>query len=365
MYDAFAMLGTDLASKRKAEQRAERIAAFRAELAELEGERGLLLTPEQRAQLEAHLEGLLAALARQHGVEVSESARRVSWGMRLAALLGGAALGAAVVLFLHRVWGALPTAAQVLLLTAIPLLLLAGAEFAFRRRADPYYTALLALAAGIAFVTELNVLGGVFNVAPTPGALLAWAAFAVLLGYAYGLRLLLGAGLTLACAYTAALTCSASGGYWASFAQHTGFLLPAAAALYILPWLKVVRDTHGFHFVYRVCGAATALVALLSLSYGGHLCCIGLSRRALETLCQLAGLALGVGVTVHGLRLGRSGLVNLGAAGAVVFLFTRLHAWWWHWMPKYLFFLLLGGISFLLLLFFRRLRKGLSERSAA
>jgi len=44
-----------------------------------------------------------------------------------------------------------------------------------------------------------------------------------------------------------------------------------------------------------------------------------------------------------------------------VFLFVRLHAWWWHWMPKYLFFLLLGLIAIGLLLVFRRIRTRLGE----
>jgi hypothetical protein len=39
-----------------------------------------------------------------------------------------------------------------------------------------------------------------------------------------------------------------------------------------------------------------------------------------------------------------------------VFLFVRLHAWWWHWMPKYLFFLLFGLTAIGLLLVFRRIR---------
>jgi hypothetical protein len=61
-------------------------------------------------------------------------------------------------------------------------------------------------------------------------------------------------------------------------------------------------------------------------------------------------------VLVHGLRLGHTSLVNVGALAFIVFLFVRLHAWWWDWMPKYLFCLLLGLIAFGLLLVFRRLR---------
>ena len=203
--------------RRKAQRRADRIALFRAELAELEGEKALVLTPDQRSRLDAHLEGVLSNLSQQFGIDVTESAKRISWGMRVASLLGGVAFGCAVVLFLHRFWGSVPTPAHVIVLTAAPLLLLAAAELMFFRRADLYYTALLGLAAVVAFIMELVALGSVMNVAPSPHALLVWALLAVLVAYAYGLRLLLGVGLLLMCAYTAAVWIAAQGGNWASF----------------------------------------------------------------------------------------------------------------------------------------------------
>ena len=353
----------DLSGQRKAQQRADRIAAFRTELAELEQERGLTLSAEQRSHLEIHLDAVLAGLSRQFGVDVSESARRISWGMRVATVLGSVAFFAALVLFLHRIWGALPSWLHAPLLVAIPLLFLAAAEMVFRRGAALHYTALLALAGGLAFVMELNALASTLNAAPSPHALLAWATVGVLLGYAYGLRLPLGAGLTLFCVYTASLWVAAGGGYWMGFVDRAGCLIPAAAAVYAFPSLKAHQDVHGFDFVYRVCGAATALLALLILSKRGDLCCSGLPARTLETLYQLAGMAVSVGVVFHGLRLGRGGLVNLGAAAFVIFLFVRLHAWWWEWMPKYLFFLLIGLIAVALLLLFRRTRARLPERA--
>ena len=55
--------------------------------------------------------------------------------------------------------------------------------------------------------------------------------------------------------------------------------------------------------------------------------------------------------------------MNLGAVAFVVFLYVRLHAWWWDWMPKYLFFLLIGMIALVLLFVFRRMRTRLTERT--
>jgi uncharacterized membrane protein len=74
-------------------------------------------------------------------------------------------------------------------------------------------------------------------------------------------------------------------------------------------------------------------------------------------------MVLSAGVLFHGLRMGRSGLVNLGAVAFVVFLYVRLHSWWWHWMPKYLFFLLIGLTAMALLLIFRRLRTRLLRKA--
>ncbi len=195
----------------------------------------------------------------------------------------------------------------------------------------------------------------------SPQVLLAWGLFGLLLAYAYGLRLLLSAALVVLCAYSAALLLNAQGYYWLGFMQTTQLFLPGAALLYCVPWLTRGRGPHDFDFVYRACGAGTGLSAILIQSTGGDLCCGGLAPGLVGATYQVLGLLLSAGVVFHGVRLGRSGLVNLGAAAFIVFLFVRLHSWWWDWMPKYLFFLLVGLIALGLLLVFRRIRIGLSK----
>ncbi len=351
--------GADTDTRKSAQDRVARIAAFQSELAELEREGALKLTPEQQARLDTHLGGLICEFRKQLGVEAAGAARGVSWGMRLASLLGSAALLAALILFLHRIWGHLPTMVHVAILTTAPLALLAGAEAAFFRHMDRYYVALLALAAGVAFVIELNALGVVLNLVDSPQALLAWGLFSLLVGYAYGLRLMLAAGLALLCAYSAALSLSMTGYYWAGFPERTQWLLPGAGLLYCLPWVIGGHGPDGFEIVYRVGGAGMGLGALLLLSTSGDLCCSGLKPGTVAAFYQLAGLLLSAGVVCHGVRLGRKGLADLGVGAFIVFLFVRLHGWWWHWMPKYLFFLLIGLIALGLLLVFRRVRSRL------
>jgi uncharacterized membrane protein len=355
----------DLQQQRIAQQRADRITAFRAELAQLEREQGLTLTPDQRAQLDGHLQRVLAELNRQFGADISEPERRISWGMRLVSLLGGIAFFVALFLFLQRVWGGLPPAAQVGVLVLVPLLLLAATAYSAGRNLAPYYLALLGLATGTAFVLGLSVLGSIFNTAPSPHALLAWGAFAVLMAYAFGLRLLLGAGLVLLSGWTATWLATRGGAHWENVLSRGGYFIPSAVVLYALPALSRGRHPHDFDFVYRVCGGAVGLIALLVLSKSADLCCPVPATRMIETLYQIAGLLLSAGIVWHGLRLGRNGLVNLGAAGFVTFLFVCLHGWWWDWMPRYLFFLLIGMTALGLLAAFRRLRRRLTERGAA
>lgn len=347
--------------RKAAQDRVDRIAAFRAELTELEREGGLTLTPEQSSSLDAHLQVLLSKLHKQYGIDATASARRASWGMRIASLIGAAALLAAAILFLHRIWGNVPTAIQLLLLAAAPLALLIAADIAHVRRVDVYYVGLFAVASMVTLVLEVNALGAVLNLADSPQVLLVWGAFALFVAYAYGLRLLLAAGLVFLCLWTGAVALHLQGSDWVDLAETTQMLIPASAVVYALPWLMKGHGPEAFPLVYQLCGAALGLLSLLILSTHGDVCCGNVSPNRVAAAYQVAGLVCSLGVVAHGLRQARPSLVNLGALAFVVFLFIRLHSWWWSWMPKYLFFLVLGLIAFGLLLVFRRIRTRLSE----
>jgi hypothetical protein len=259
----------------------------------------------------------------------------------------------------------LPFWAQAGVLVAVPLLLLVATAWSFQRGVSNYYAALLAWAAGTAFVLELNALGAVFNLAPSPHALLAWGAFAVLVAYAGSLRLLLGCGLVLLGGYAGALGAAAGGAFWGTFMEHPAWVPAAAILLYATPALTRQGQSRDFDFVYRACGAGLGLTALLVLSIEGDVCCSVKWAPTVKMLYQLLGLGLSLAVVAHGLRLGRGSLVNLGVAAFVVFLVVRLHAWWWHWMPKYLFCVCIGLAAVVLLLAFRRVRRRLVERGAS
>jgi predicted membrane protein DUF2157 len=344
------------ASKREAQLRVDRIRAFREELSELEAEGALALSPEQHVQLNAHLDTRLAALAGRFDVDVTPSQKQISWGMRIASTIGGLALCAAVFLFFYRFWGLLAVTTQVVILSGAPLLLVVAAEFTSRRERTLYYTGLLSAVAFAAMVLNLNVLGSIFNMTPSPNAFLAWSVFGLALAYAYGLRLLLAAGLVCASAWVA-MWMMALGGYaWMEVLTRPENFLAPAAGLIAAPALIPHRQRYEFPVVYRLIGLLTLFAALLILSLDGNQSYLPMTAKHVGVMYQTLGfVAAGVAIW-RGIVHQMPAVVNLSATFFVIHLYVRLAQWWWDLLPKYLFFLLIGLISVGLLTLFKRLR---------
>jgi hypothetical protein len=347
--------------KREAQQRADRVRAFREELAELEREGALMLDAAQRAALESHLQRTLASLAERFDIDTTESQKQISWGMRIASTLGGLALCAAVMLFFYRFWGFLGIPAQVMVLVAMPLLLLAATEFAARRERTLYYASLLSLVTFGAFVLNLNVLGSIFNLTPSRNALLAWGAFALLLAYTYRLRLPLAAGLVCLVSYLAASFSSWWGGYWLSFPERPENFLLGGLILVAVPACRFQRRYAEFDWLYRTSGLLTLFLAILILSEAGALSYLPMRESALEMMYQVAGFAAAGLAVWMGIRAHLASVANLGAAFFALLLYLRFYHWWWDWMPGYLFFLIIGLVSIGLLTLFQKLRMRMAE----
>jgi len=349
------------AGKREAQQRADRIRAFREELAELEREGALTLDRAQRAALESHLQRTLASLTERFDIDTTESQKHISWGMRIASTLGGLALCAAVVLFFQRFWGFLDIPAQVLVLVVTPLVLLGATEFAARRERTLYYASLLSLATFGAFVLNLSVLGSIFNLTPSRNALLAWGTFALLLAYTYRLRLPLAAGLVCLVSYLAATFSSWWGGQWLSFPEKPETFLLGGLVLIAVPALHFQRRYAEFNWLYRTFGLLTVFLAILILSEAGSLSYLPIRESRLEMMYQVAGFA-GAGLSVWmGIRARLAGVANLGAAFFALLLYLRFYHWWWDWMPGYVFFLVISLVSIGMLALFQKLRKQTGE----
>lgn len=341
--------------KEEAQQRADQVRAFRAEVAALAQEGVVALGPEQAAAVEAHHEHLLASLGAAYDVDVTGAQKQLSWGMRITAFLGAAAISAAIFFLFYKYWGLLDTGVQVTVLVAAPLLALTGVELASRRERTGYIAAIVALVAFCCFVLNLSMLGQIFAIAPTQHALLAWAAFAFLLAYGHDLRLLQIAGILCLFGWLSATAGSWRGLYWISVGEQPEHFIPAGAVIFGLGLLRDRRHP-SFAGAYRLFGLLAVLVAVLVLGHWGEASLLPFSAQNAEYFYQVAGFVISATAIWAGLRFGWSGVVNLGATAFAVFLFTKFHDWWWEWLPKYLFFLVVGLAALLCLLILKRLR---------
>jgi uncharacterized membrane protein len=279
--------------------------------------------------------------------------------MRIVSALGGLALCAAVFLFFYRFWGLVTTPVQVAILVLTPIALLVATEFAAAREKTLYYAGLLGVVAFASFVLNLTVLGAIFNVTPSHRAFLAWCAFALILAYQFGLRLPLAAGLLCFMAFLAATVASWRGWHWLSFGERPENFLPAGLILIAVAPANFHRRLPDFPAVYQAIGLLAIFIPCLVLSHSGATSYFPLKEKPIEVAYELAGF-LAAGLTIWwGVSRQTSVMVNLGAGAFTVFLFNRLFAWWWDWLPKYLFFLLVGLIALGLLSLFRKLRSRL------
>jgi len=352
------------ANKKEAQRRVDRIRAFREELAQLRGEGALELTSLQQQSLDDHLGATLAALAAGFDVDITDSEKRISWGMRIASTIAGLALCAALVLFFYQVWGLLPAAAQVAFLVAAPLTAVAAMDFTARRERTLYYTSLFGAIAFAAAVLNLSALGAMFNLPDSPDAFLVWAVFGIALAYAYRLRLLLAAGLVCMVLFIG-MSIMRWSGVEAAYTGPRAEAFLAGAALVIAAAAAFSRRRLGeLAWIYYMTGLAAAFIMFFFGSVNGTASYLPFAHRTVEFLYEVAGLAAAAAAMYFGVRRGYPGIVNLGAGFFALYLYIRLYQWWWDWMPKYLFFFIIGLISLGLLYSFQRLRKRAAQRRA-
>lgn len=357
-------MSDDGITRTEAQQRADRIRAFKREFDQLAQEGVLSLPDDARKRLADHHAGVLAGLKQQFDVDTTDSERQMSWGMRIASTLGALALAVAVYFFFYRFWGMISTPVQVLILIAAPGLALAAMEVASRRERTLYFTGLLGVVAFFCFVLDISVLGAIFNITPTQLAFVPWGAFALILAYAYRLRLMLALGILSSMAYVTVTACSWNGVYWIYQGQRPENYLLAGLAAFALPFVVRHRRHETFPQVYRLLGLLTTLGAVMVLANWGSVSYLVLDRAAVEILYQLVGFALAGLAIWFGIRRGMKEVVNTGAAFFVVFLYAKFFDWWWGWMPKYLFFLIMGLIAVGLLLVLGRARRTVQGTSS-
>jgi len=345
------------AGKQDAQLEVDRLRNFRSYLAHLEHQNVLELSLEQRQRLDEHLDGILADLSKRFDIDVTETQRQLSLGMRVISALGGLAFCIAVFLFFYKIWGVISTPAQVAILVAVPLFSLAATEFAALRERSLYFASLGAIVACAAFVLNLTVLGKIFNITPSQNAFLVWGIFGLALAYRYRLRIELIFGLLSLLAFISASIMTWRDCSWFTLGERPENFIAAGLLLIAIPQSRVGEKAPEFSPVYRAVGSLAVFIPVYALGQGGWLSYFPLRNSLVEHLYQILAFPTAAAAVWFGIQRHYREMVNLGSAFFAIFLLTRFVDWWWDWMPKYVFFFVVGAIALVLLAAFRKMRE--------
>jgi uncharacterized membrane protein len=351
-----------LTSKADAQQRADQIKVFQAELEIIERENIFSLSDEQRTALTGYHENLIRSLAKKFDIDSNKREKQLSLGMKITSFLGALGLAASVFFLFYQFWGGFSTATQVFILITAPLFTLAATAYAAHKEKTGYFSKLLGMVTLACFVLNLVMFGQIFNIDPSPNAFLAWAVFAFLLAYASDARLLLAAGIISFAAFLSAKTGTWGGCYWIDFGERPENFFPAALVLFMVSLIPHTRYS-GFGVIYRVFAMLIFFIPVLILSNWGTVSYLNVSYAATEYLYQAAGFIFSAGAIWLGIKKSWPEVINTGNVFFVIFLYTKFYDWWWEWMPKYLFFLIIGLTAILMLLVFKRLRNTVPKKA--
>jgi uncharacterized membrane protein len=311
-----------------AQARLNRIRTFNSELAALEQGGVITLNEGQRRAIAAYHQRLLADLTAQFDLDRDEGQQRMSLGMRITSILGAIALSAAVFLFFYRIWGRLSTPVQVVLLIGAPLLAVAATEIAHRLDGMRHFVFIAAAIACACIVMNIALLGEIFAMTDSPNALAVWAAFALLIGYGYGLALPVAVGrLALAMVFGAGSMLSWQGIDWKAFGQRPELFLPLAPLVFGIGVDTHAGSTRRFAPSYRLVGLVALLAALWVLSVDAEFSVVPWRRTVVEAMYQIVGFAASSAAIAVGLRRAWPETTNIGALSFVVFLYTKLFQW--------------------------------------
>ena len=347
----------DIKSKQTAQQRADQIRSFQAELEIIENEQILLLDAEQRIAVDSYHQKLLTNLSSSFDVDTNKGEKQLSLGMKIASFLAALGLAASIFFLFFQFWGGFSTTLQVVILIAIPFVLLSLTTYLNTLELTSYYVKIAALLSLTSFILNLAMLGQIFNITPSPNALFIWAVFAVLLAYATDTRLLLGVGIIAFATFLSAKFGAWNGLYWINFGERPENFLPAALMLFLVSFLPHTKFS-GFGSIYRVFAMILFFLPVLILSNWGVISYIEMEKESIEMLYQLLGFGFSALAIYIGIGKKLNEVTNTGNVFFVIFLYTKFFDWWWEVMPKYLFFLLIGLSAVLILMILKRFRAG-------
>lgn len=344
-----------------AQQRTDRILAFRAEVQALQAEGLEPFAADSERRIATHHDALLSQYAARFDVDVSDAAGRLSRGMQLASFFAALTLSATVYSLVARFWSELDLPLQIALLTLVPILALAGVDLAARRQRSLYIASVFAAAAYAAFWLATVRAVRLLDLPLSPAVLWMGVVFGLSLALGYGFRVVLVAALAALIAALAGTFFSIAGAPWTTAGSQ---LEPATVAalglLGLAPGLEAA--VKGFGPVTRRVALVAGLGALLALSLNGELSLWPLPSRWLEGGYQVVTLVACLIAIVVGLRRRLPDVAAIASTALVLFLGTRYVDWFWPMLPRFVFFLVLAIAAFGWLLALRRVRARLEDR---
>lgn len=339
-----------------AQHRVEQIQAFKQEMQALQAQGVLSLAEQQHAQIDHYHRQLLQTLSAQFDLDTNLQAKQLSLGMKVASLLGALAMAASIFFLFYQFWGYFTTSVRSIILLSAPLLLLVLTWYLAEQAGRTYFAKIAALVCLCSFVLNLQMLGQLFNITPSPNAFLMWAAFALILAYLCHARLLLFFAILCFASFIAMQIDSWSGLHWLHFAERPEHFFIPSLILFFVPQRLNQQAFVGFASMYRVMALLLILLPILVLSNWGQLSYLSWNSQFIEGFYQLTGFILSTLSIYLGIKRHWSELVNTGTVFFILFLFSKFFDWWWDWLPKYLFFFVVGLTAVLALMVFKRLR---------
>ena len=340
----------------QAQNRIDQIHSFHQELSCLKANAGLTLSNQQQQSIDDYHGQLVKDLNSQFDLDLSIKEKQLSWGMKIASLFGALAMAAGLFFLFYRFWGEMTTNFQVFCLVIASLGSLGLTCFLKESGASPYYCKISALVSLAALILNITMLGEIFNLTPSPNAILVWSAYAALLAYYCRARLLIFFAIVGVLNFIAMKVGTWSGIYWISFGERPeNFILPSIV-IFSLPVFFSKPAYQDFNPVYRVTSLISLFIPVLILSNFGAISYLPASADAVEIIYQILGFLL-AGFTIGlGIKMQWRDTVNTGVVFFVLFLYTKFFDWWWELLPKYIFFFIVGAISIGLLMLFTKLR---------
>lgn len=336
-------------------ERARRILAFREELDAVVDEGAVAGEDAALARIAAHHDQVLANLAAREDVDLTRDEARLSAGMRLATLLGAAALSAAWGLLVASVWDDLGTGARLGVVWLPPVVIALLVPWTVRRESSGYVANIAATVAAIGVVVAGFATLDTLQRPEARWPMLLAGSYAMFAAYRHRLVLPLLLGITGLGAWLWSLDALLFGDpVTRAFRHLEPPMLLGAAGLGMAR--TRLADAPGFRRAWTVAGMTALAVPLLILGLTADGSWFG-SGRTVEAMYLAVGAVTFTGLAWFGLACDDLTLARGAAAAMVVFLFFRLMDWFWDAIPKWLFFLLVGVLALGALLVLSGVRK--------